>query len=148
MHILTVRELYEEKIAKRKDIRELLEDGYVKFVYFKENNERRLAFGTLKQDFIDLNFEYSDAPSNDPVRNSEKATDEMGYIKYYDLVKHNWRMFKVSNDVYYKESFDTLSELMEAYPKLAPKLSKYKVPKSEAKKDEPEDDSDGENNKD
>lgn len=143
-HILSTQELYEEKISKKGDIIDYLENGYVRFVYFKENGDKRIAFGTLKKDFIDKNFEYSDAPKNDKSRNGEKAADKMGFIKYYDLVKHGWRMFKVSNKVFYKESFDTIDELEDAYPKLKGKLDRYKLPKSEAEARDDDDESENE----
>lgn len=128
---MSARELYEAKVNRRKDIVEYLEDGYVKFVYFKADGERRTAFGTLKRDFIDGNFEYSDAPDDDPSRNSQKATDEMGYIKYYDLVKHGFRMFRIDNNVYFKEFYQTLADLIEAYPKFRKEFSDYKRAKDE-----------------
>lgn len=132
-YVMSARELFEAKVNSRKDIVEYLEDGYVKFVYFKADGERRTAFGTLKRDFIDNNFEYSDAPDNDPSRNSQKATDEMGYIKYYDLVKHGFRMFKIDNNVYFKEFYQTLADMVKAYPKLKNELSKYDIPSDEKK---------------
>lgn len=128
---MSARELYEAKVNRRKDIVEYLEDGYVKFVYFKADGERRTAFGTLKRDFIDSNFEYSDAPDDDPSRNSQKATDEMGYIKYYDLEKHGFRMFKIDNNVYFKEFYQTLADLIEAYPRFGKEFSDYKRAKDE-----------------
>lgn len=141
-HILSVEELFEEKITTRKSIVDYLEDGYVKFVYFKESGERRVAFGTLKDGFVDRNFEYSDAPKNDKSRNSQKATDKMGYIKYYDLIKHGFRMFKIDNNVYFKEFYETLDDLIEAYPKLARTLSRYRWAKDEVGASDDDDDGD------
>jgi hypothetical protein len=130
-HILRFEEIFEEKVTTRKGIVDYLEDGYVKFVYFKAGGERRTAFGTLKGGFIDRNFEYSDAPKDDKSRNSQKATDEMGYIKYYDLERHGFRMFKIDNNVYFKEFYRTLADLIEAYPKFRKEFSDYKRAKDE-----------------
>ena len=132
MHkVLSSQELYEEKINKTSDILRRLKDGYVKFIYFKEDGDKRVAFGTLKDEFVDKNFEPSGVPEDDPSRNGEQAAEEMGFIKYFDLVKNGWRMFKVSNDVYFKEFYETLDDVEEAYPALKGKFRKYSVPKDE-----------------
>lgn len=61
-----------------------LYQGGVEFEYFKKDNERRRAFGTLR------NIEYQ-------YKGSDKFQNDILTTRYFDLEKQEFRAFKVVN---------------------------------------------------
>jgi hypothetical protein len=67
------------------ELKEKLRNGVVKFEYNKKNGEHRVAYGTLKPEFIKA-LGYTASSSKSKKKNEELTA-------YFDVEKEGWRSF-------------------------------------------------------
>lgn len=83
------------KLLMISQIRDKVRIGVCKFSFVKNNGDLRVAYGTLKQDVIDL-LNGSTSPENE--RNSGGEADG-GHFYFFDVQKKDWRNFCTENIV-------------------------------------------------
>lgn len=126
MKILSFDELITEKVVtSSKTIEDALKRGFVKFVYFKLSGEKRIAYGTLKPNFLKMHANFTRTSSNPKAGNGVAAAKAMGYIVYFDFIRGNFRMFTVSRRTKIINEFKSINDVIRKYPKLKTRLLKY-----------------------
>ena len=74
------------------DIRQDLQNGFVRFAYWKMDRTLREALGTLSPHLIPAEKMPKKEKTEKDIEQQEKR-DSLGLINYYDLDKDEWRSF-------------------------------------------------------
>ena len=89
------------------DIRQDLQNGFVRFAYWKMDRTLREAIGTLSPHLIPAEKMPKKEKTEKDIEQQEKR-DSLGLINYYDLDKDEWRSFFIYTLLYDKEHYKAI----------------------------------------
>lgn len=117
--------LNESKVISEDEIRDALEKYFVAFVYYKKEGERRLAYGTLRPDFLEKHAQYKRKTKRKNAANGVKSAEKKhGYIVYFDLERGEYRMFRLAGGVHIHGKSKSYKDFYKKYSKES-EIEKY-----------------------
>ncbi len=79
------------------DLKDMMQDDIVHFMYSKASGEDRFAFGTRCPELIQ---KYHGSPKEERTKSSEPTT-----FNYFDLQRRAWRSFRPENIIYVDKNY-------------------------------------------
>lgn len=86
-------DLVKKEVLLLEELEKRMKEDVVFFKYKKTNGEVREAYGTLKYEIIAKSF----APTNQNKRNYQNRAKSVDVFSYFDIIKYEWRCFKIKN---------------------------------------------------